>query len=853
MKNINRIIVSFCRSYSTGTPLPKVRWFYATEPAISKSKLDLTPQKIQDFQPNKWENFSEIDSQKIERAYQQLYGKGGEVSSLLRKVDEKIEARFQKLIDYNQTTIKSFYTNYRRNSNKDTPLKPYAKVPVNEDNLFEADIQNFTLTSIYWDGPVYGIRRGLWFDNEGVPLTNEMSMQIEQGYQALKPSKTQPANQLETAETAIALETQGQHWDITVTDRGNREKVNKSVVYIDENHAYILDKKSSVNKAKLFLAETLPKSTSVVPGYTYVSRGFSEAKEEAKRKAEKEREINESKKKNMDSSFMGLVNNELGQLLNFDSADEKTSQLISEQMGENGGSNNREIEHLVFCIHGIGQILGAKYESINFIHTVNNFRKNLKQNASDILGDSKDCRIQAIPIVWRNLIEFNNETKIPGESDFPTLKDVTIKEIEPLRYLINNTLLDILLYYEDPYKNKILIKVIEEINRSFRKFLIYNPNFNGKVSIIGHSLGSAIGFDILSLQKFNLNYKVIDENSTNDSRIKSKNQKINSYLNKKLESTHPIFREYPLEKCQLDFNVDNYFSIGSPFGLFNLLKKKQMKSRKLLSYYPKKELMNSIDFEKVSFPSCNNFYNVFDSCDPVAYRIEPLINQSYCGYKSQKMTYKELEKQNPGFFNSLISDDLIDTGKNYISEYTGTGLSLINQQFESLLDTSKTIFADNDADKKLLEVENRPLFVDSTKKEESPTDGATKNGDKFNYLGNTASNPEGFEFDVKHVLYGTPAHVKYNEDFYNLKGLSDEEIKDRIEMLSCNANGRVDYSVPQSVYDILIINTLKSHTTYFENEHISKFILNELLFKSGKRSDDWLVDDKMRRIALHDP
>jgi hypothetical protein len=37
------------------------------------------------------------------------------------------------------------------------------KVPVNEDYLFDVDIERRELAPTYWLGPVYDVRRGTWF------------------------------------------------------------------------------------------------------------------------------------------------------------------------------------------------------------------------------------------------------------------------------------------------------------------------------------------------------------------------------------------------------------------------------------------------------------------------------------------------------------------------------------------------------------------------------------------------------------------------------------------------------------------------------------------------------------------
>lgn len=39
----------------------------------------------------------------------------------------------------------------------------HLKIPVNEDYLFDVDIQDRELAPAYWLGPVYEVRRGTWF------------------------------------------------------------------------------------------------------------------------------------------------------------------------------------------------------------------------------------------------------------------------------------------------------------------------------------------------------------------------------------------------------------------------------------------------------------------------------------------------------------------------------------------------------------------------------------------------------------------------------------------------------------------------------------------------------------------
>ena len=81
-----------------------------------------------------------------------------------------------------------------------------------------------------------------------------------------------------------------------------------------------------------------------------------------------------------------------------------------------------------------------------------------------------------------------------------SLEDITVEGVPAIRNLISDLALDILLY-QSAYREHISGIVQRECNRIYELFMQRNPSFNGKVSLIGHSLGSAILFDILCRQK----------------------------------------------------------------------------------------------------------------------------------------------------------------------------------------------------------------------------------------------------------------------------------------------------------------------------------------------------------------
>lgn len=122
------------------------------------------------------------------------------------------------------------------------------------------------------------------------------------------------------------------------------------------------------------------------------------------------------------------------------------------------------------------------------------------------------------------------------------------------RSLISDLALDVLLY-QSAYREQISEIVFKEANRIYNLFIERNPGFKGKVHIMGHSLGSAIMFDILCRQQ-EIRQQV--EQSKNPLRIWPS------------EARKPAAKD-PRD-LTFDFEVDDFYCLGSPIGLFQMLK-----------------------------------------------------------------------------------------------------------------------------------------------------------------------------------------------------------------------------------------------------------------------------------------
>ncbi|KAG7250462.1 hypothetical protein CRUP_021262, partial [Coryphaenoides rupestris] len=81
------------------------------------------------------------------------------------------------------------------------------------------------------------------------------------------------------------------------------------------------------------------------------------------------------------------------------------------------------------------------------------------------------------------------------------IQRITLPSIGRLRHFTNDTLLDLFFYNSPTYCQTIVDTVASEVNRLDALFRLRHPEFEAAVSVVGHSLGSLILFDLLTNQK----------------------------------------------------------------------------------------------------------------------------------------------------------------------------------------------------------------------------------------------------------------------------------------------------------------------------------------------------------------
>lgn len=955
------------KRYPPGCPPLVVQWFHAVD--IPKRKPKFLREKNDDdkppAQPKKYSAFSAADSRALEAAYQMRLEefeegrKTGKTLSAVRTGSKR--PRVVSSEEGRNTTLEAVGNREEQESG--------TRVPVNEDFLFDVDIDKRELAPVYWEGPTYDVRRGSWFYQEGSvlrPCEENLAAQLEEGYLKVKPW-LYPARTRSNSggQTAVTPKSSSDNLkDVAAPQPDNTTKAGPNVpqhqpqtyrlfgTYMNSVATY-----QDSTTAWLSSEGVLSWVTSTVyerfAGGGYMSgvklvRGFTESKKskDGKRpstptgtslappeqddklqKAMKRRSAPAStpaesaqvvvKKEEPDESesIKGRLTRQLSNLIegveNPEAEEEairkrEEKEIRDEYNAQLGETQGREIEHVVLVTHGIGQMLGLKMESVNFVHDVNMLRKTLKSvyAASEDLralnseaGESGpgNCRVQVLPVCWRHRLNFPNRGQKKGEHDlgetaneedeYPSLDDITIQGMTFARSLISDLALDVLLY-QSAYREQIAEIVLKESNRIFKLFMQRNPEFRGKVHIVGHSLGSAIMFDILCRQK--QGGSIETESPRNPLRFWPSQDRY--------EPKNP-------KDLSFDFEVDDFYCLGSPIGLFQMLKGRTIAARHISNALPSNSPLNPDYMEdpflsvtsmpsysdqrissitglpySVSSPKVAQLFNIFHPSDPIAYRLEPLISPVMSTLKPQVLPYTR-----KGIFNSMAPQGLTGIGAKVGQSVSGFWSSLSSGIASSMLNRSlglsqadvakieasqqqnqnpspgagTNISAGGVIDTADLQAaaETEGRLSDAQRSEQTAERmrrlASGKGGGGMNESGNeatliddeletlfsrfqkkrldiAANSGAGKEGEKAKETSGKApplSHEAWLEEEHKAQKLRLEEMKVR----ALNRNGRVDYTIQESVLDFNPINTIASHMSYWSDEDVSHFILSQML------------------------
>ena len=926
------------KEYPRDCPPLRPQWFHAVD---SPKRRPNPAGKIEEKNlptPRKYASFSVRDSKAIEATYRKL------------AEEEDATGKEQHLGDISLSKATE-ETSENSDIGRNESLKAGKdKVSVNEDYLFDVDVKRRELGPAYWLGPVYDVRRGTWFYQDGSvqkPCDENLSAQLEDGYLKVKAWKL-PSAQKEKPRSNSQPRARPTSWtagqgttdsskassSAPMTPKGSnpdlRKQATEASYSVQLSEAENSQSEPPQNTYRLFGTHmnsvvTYQDATTVWLltddflarmnysmyqrfaggghfGGVKLTRGYvqpvkkSEAKD-SKAADGKEAESNEKSGDETDTSnehpteaisrsedkiqklerqMSSLLEDPLGK----DSAKEEEEirkrderEMEEDYQDSESEEQGREIEHLILVTHGIGQRLGLRIEAINFVHDVNTFRKSIKAvyahspdlralNAELGKAEAANSRVQVLPICWRHLLDFPKQSlrhnrkehdladTDSDDEDYPSLEDISVDGVPAVRNLITDLALDILLYQSPAYKDHISRIVLEECNRIYHLFMERNPNFKGKVSFIGHSLGSAIMFDILCRQD---------------------------------QHTQPVKRQRKdSNDLKLDFEVEDLYALGSPIGLFQMLTGRTIVARETtknrdktqstsvddpmfdIAAPPSKNRRQTLDRTSItditaSSPKCAQIFNIFHPTDPISYRMEPLISPAMASLKPQPLPYTKRgifgAPVGQGFagIGSRVTQSMSSMWSNMASNLLTRGLGYTGSEQAASPNAQKQGKSGgplsmgsgtNPAPGAVLPT--APLPAEGIEIAKALDDNTKSGADEDTSLDQNSQHPPTLLEAELQTLYagyqkrrssvqgdaenrdlgaGAVGSPEWHEAEERAKRFKREEQKVR----GLNSNGRVDYAIQEGAFDINLIAAIASHLSYWSDEDVSHFIISQLL------------------------
>ncbi len=210
---------------------------------------------------------------------------------------------------------------------------------------------------------------------------------------------------------------------------------------------------------------------------------------------------------------------------------------------------------------------------------MNDLRSSFAAVVAEEFSDTEEAiSSEWIGIEWHSKL---HDFDLVGER----IQSITLPTCSFIRSICNDTLSDAYYYFGTFFGQKIVNVISKELNWEHAKFMKKHPTFKGPICIFAHSLGSVISYDLLANQ---------------DRSFAS------PFRNPKFPQEIPHTEiQYP----RIKFKVDYLFCVGSPL--------------------PAVFVQRGQSFSSYPLPAHTKYFNIFNLYDPVAYRIEPLIDSRY--------------------------------------------------------------------------------------------------------------------------------------------------------------------------------------------------------------------------------
>ncbi|XP_066550956.1 phospholipase DDHD1 isoform X2 [Amia ocellicauda] len=269
--------------------------------------------------------------------------------------------------------------------------------------------------------------------------------------------------------------------------------------------------------------------------------------------------------------------------------------------------------HIVFVVHGIGQ----KMDQGRIIKNTGMMRDAARKMEEKHFSDRAAEHVEFLPVEWRSKLSLDGDT----------VDSITPDKVRGLRDMLNSSAMDIMYYTSPLYRDEITKGLTQELNRLYSLFCSRNPDFEekgGKVSIVSHSLGCVITFDIMTgwdpVRMYHQEQQALQEDprwlSYEERHLLEQVHLTRQRLRELEDQLQGLEASMPLASPALKFKVENFFCMGSPLAVFLALRGIRPGNNGCQDHILPKSI-------------CQRLFNIFHPTDPVAYRLEPLILKHY--------------------------------------------------------------------------------------------------------------------------------------------------------------------------------------------------------------------------------
>ncbi|KAF9560083.1 hypothetical protein EC968_006358 [Mortierella alpina] len=223
--------------------------------------------------------------------------------------------------------------------------------------------------------------------------------------------------------------------------------------------------------------------------------------------------------------------------------------------------------------------------------------------------------VHIIPIEWHAKLHSMVDQRMSLTS---------LRTVPKVRLVMNDYFADILYYFNNHYGAEIVRMIVDELNEAYLTFTAKHPGFSGKISVYALSLGGVAMYDILTCmddeepedtppaeEKFADRGRAKEgdrRDDETDGTAATKKTRIRKQDQPKFRTVVP----------KLKFRPNFLFTVGSPVGAVMV--------------------MRNLDWETFHPPDDITHHNLFHPFDPLAYRIEPLIDPIFAAIPAVTLT-----------------------------------------------------------------------------------------------------------------------------------------------------------------------------------------------------------------------